>query len=192
MVVRCSNNLNPCSATHPCRRLDRARSRSRARHALCRRTCPGQQALFFFLFFFWLEVMADKTLSSGRAVEAKQQPSYISFYSRSTGLYIYIIAVSHRCILLQANTANTAQLQYGYVWRVHGGSKYGGGGGMSSMGGQGVSELFIQTQTHHSFSIRLSPPFYGADESTKRMMQAHVVDAIDDPALRSATYRTLS
>ena len=27
---------------------------------------------------------------------------------------------------------------------------------MSSMGGQGVSELFIQTQIHHSFSIHLS------------------------------------
>ena len=55
---------------------------------------------------------------------------------------------------------------------TYGGSKYGEVGGMSSMGGQGVSELFIQ-------QISL---FYGADESTTRMMQAHVEDAIDDPA----------
>ena len=52
---------------------------------------------------------------------------------------------------------------------TYGGSKYGEVGGMSSMGGQGVSELFIQ-------QISL---FYGADESMTRMMQAQAEDAID-------------
>lgn len=43
-----------------------------------------------------------------------------------------------------------------------------------------MSCLFKRRHTPLSQSISLS--FYGADESTKRMMQAHVVDAIDDPA----------